>query len=160
MVYIKVSESNPSSDKTDKYVAESSGFLSFLRRDNRITRNNIFVSRQKKTDTVSASFWETISENFYNRLRAFGIIDPSSMEAKFDFEFHLPTKDHDMPMFIQIKKCTESEATKTVDIETLQKQVADIIGNSKLQRFVAELDKNGDLHPIYFIDFKGNVVSL
>jgi hypothetical protein len=152
-----VSGSNPN---TDKYNAEASGFLSFLRRDNRFSRNNIFVSRQKKTDTENVSFWGTISENFYNGLKAFGIIDPSSMKAKFDFEFYLPIKDQDVPMFIQIKKRAASEATKTVDIETLQKQVADIIGNSKLQRFVAELDKNGNLHPIYFIDFKGNIVSL
>ena len=152
-----MSGSNPN---TDKYNAEASGFFSFLRRDNRLARNNIFVSRQKKTDTENISFWETISANFYNGLKAFGIIDPSRMKAKFDFEFYLPIKDQDVPMFIQIKKRAASEATQTVDIETLQKQVADIIGNSKLQRFVAELDKNGNLHPIYFIDFKGNVVSL
>ena len=79
-----MSGSNPN---TDKYNAEASGFLSFLRRDNRFARNNIFVSRQKKTDTENISFWETISANFYNGLKAFGIIDPSSMKAKFDFEF-------------------------------------------------------------------------
>jgi hypothetical protein len=152
-----VSQSNTN---TDKYDVETSGFLSFLRRDKRGARNNSVVSRPKKTDIQNASFWETISENLYNRLKGFGIIDPSNMEAKFDFEFYLPLKDQDMPMFIQIKKRTESEATKMVDIETLQRQVADIIGNSKLQRFVAELDSNGDLHPIYFIDFRGNVVSL
>ena len=145
---------------TEKYDAAASGFLSFFRRDNRFARNNIFVSRQQKTHTENFSFWDTISENFYNGLKAFGIIDPSRTKTKFDFEFYLPTKDRDMSMFIQIKKRVAREATKAVDIETLQKQVADIIGNSKLQKFVAELDKNGNLHPIYFIDFKGNVVSL
>lgn len=152
-----MSQSNLS---TDKYDVETSGFLSFLRRDNRIARNNTFVSRQKKSDIQNGSLWNTISENLYNRLKAFGIIDPSSMETKFDFEFYLPMKDQDMPMFIQIKKCAEPESTKMVDIETLQRQVSDIIGNSKLQRFVAELDSHGELHPIYFIDFRGNVVSL
>ena len=152
-----MSGSNPS---IDKYNAEASGFLSFLRRDNRFARNNIFISRQKKTDTENFSFWEAISKNFYNSLKVFGIIDPARTKAQFDFEFYLPIKDQDMSMFIQIKKRAASEATKAVDIEILQKQVADIIGNSKLQKFVAELDKNGNLHPIYFIDFKGNVVSL
>lgn len=152
-----MSQSNPN---TDKYDVETPGFLSFLRRNNRIARNNVLVAQQKKTEIQNASFWETIGENLYNRLKAFGIIDPSSMEAKFDFEFYLRMKDQDMPMFIQIKKRAESETTKMVDIEMLQRQVADIIGNSKLQRFVAELDSNGDLHPIYFIDFRGNVVSL
>jgi hypothetical protein len=152
-----VSQSNPN---TNKYDVETSGFLSFLRRDNRIARNNVLVAQQKKPEIQNASFWETISENLYNRLKAFGIIDPSSMEAKFDFEFYLRMKDQDMPMFIQIKKRAESETTKMVDIAMLQRQVTDIIGNSKLQRFVAELDSNGDLHPIYFVDFRGNVVSL
>jgi hypothetical protein len=152
-----VRQSNPN---TDKYDVETSGFLSFLRKDNRIARNNVLVAQQKKTETQNTNFWGTISENLYNRLKAFGVIDSSGMEANFDFEFYLRMKDQDMPMFIQIKKRAEIESTKMVDIEMLRRQVADIIGNSKLQRFVAELDGNGDLHPIYFVDFRGHVVSL
>lgn len=135
----------------DKYDSHPSGFLSFSRKDNGFT---------KKTDTERTGLWGTISGSLYNRLKSYGILGHSAMEGTFDFEFDLPIKDQDIPMLIQIKKRVETKATETVDIEDLQKQVAEIVGNSKLKRFVAELDKDGMIHPIYFVDFKGKVVSL
>ncbi|MFH1673633.1 MAG: hypothetical protein ABIF87_09465 [Pseudomonadota bacterium] len=156
---VEVAESHPNIDTNDP---RSPGLLSFLRKDkeNSISRNNIFPPRKKKIGTENAGLWGTISKNLYNRLEAFGIIDSSGMEVKFDFEFNLPIKNQDVPMLIQIKKRAESELTETVDIEMLQRQVADVIGNSKIKRFVAELDNEGNIHPIYFVDFKDKVVSL
>lgn len=140
-------ESHP---EAGRYEPHSSGFSSFLRKENSVS----------KTGTENAGFWESLSENLYNRLKAFGIVDPSGMEVKFDFEFNLPIKDQGVPMLIQIKKRVESEAAEAVDIEMLRRRVSDIIGNSKLKRFVAELDKNGNIRPVYFVDLKNNVVSL
>ncbi len=154
---VEVAEPHPNIDKHDP---RSSGLLSFLRKENRISRNCIFPFHKKKLGAESAGLWGTISKNLYNRLEAFGIIDSSGMEVNFDFEFHLPIKNQDVPMLIQIKKRAESDVTETVDIEMLQRQVSDVIGNSKLKRFVAELDSEGNIHPIYFVDFKDNVVSL
>lgn len=131
-----------------------------MRKENRISRNNISHTHTHKTGTDSAGFWETISENLYNRLKILGFVDPSGMEVKFDFEFNLPIKNQAVPTRIQIKKRVENETTEAVDIEILRRQVSDIIGNSKLKRFVAELDKDGNIHPTYFVDFEGKEISL
>lgn len=111
-------------------------------------------------DTTTVSLWNTISHNLSNHLKMLGIAPTSTEESEFAFEFNLSTRNQNLPMLIQIKTSPENDSAKMINKTTLRKQVAAIVGNSNLKRFVAELDTDGNIHPVYFVDFRGNEISL